>query len=130
MAKKPTVQNEAPAKQSLSQSNLPQGFAAITANADNHNFDDEPTLHGIIRRFDTAKLSDGPRKVCHIEIIDGDHKGERRAVWDSVGLRAIFECAIGDEVYIAFQGFAEPKPGKNPARLYEIGVKHKGGSPM
>jgi hypothetical protein len=67
-----------------------------------------------------AKLPDGPRKVCHIEKPDGS----RAAIWDSVGLRAVFECQIGDEVFIAFQGFAEAKPGKNAARLYEIGVRH------
>lgn len=113
-------------KTKLSKSQLPKGFTAITANAENHDWDAVPTLEGIIRRMDSVDLEDGPRKVMHIEREDG----ERVAVWESSGLRALFECNIGDRVFIAFQGFGEAKKkNHSPPRLFEVGVQ-KNDKPM
>lgn len=115
-------------KTKLAKSSLPAGYRQISATAENHDFDAEPVLEGVIRRIDTAKVPDlntkqlVDKKVMHIEKADG----ERVAVWESGGLRALFECSIGAKVYIHFTGFGEPKTkGHNPPRLYEIGVSEE-----
>jgi hypothetical protein len=80
-------------------------------------------LQGVIKRIDTVDMDDGPRKVMHIERAGEDGEPERVAVWESAGLRALFECNIGQEVYISFQGMGQPKKkGHSPPRLFEVGV--------
>ena len=109
------------AKTKLTKSALPKGYTAISADAENHDWDAEPTLEGIIKRApETVNLADGPRRVLHIEKANGD----RVAVWESTGLRALFECSVGDKVFIAFTGLGVAKNKKHsPPRLFEIGVQ-------
>jgi len=112
----------------LTKSALPKGYTAITADAETHDWDATPTLEGTIKRApETVNLADGPRRVMHIE---RDSDGERVAVWESSGLRALFECSVGDKVFIAFTGLGVAKNKKHsPPRLFEVGVQ-KNDKPM
>ena len=109
-------------KTKLAKSTLPKGYTQISATAENHDWDASPILEGVIKRIDSAKIDNEMRKVMHIE----DAQGDRQAVWESAGLRALFECNVGDRVYVQFTGFGEQKDKKkNPPRLYEIGVQRE-----
>jgi len=109
------------AKTKLTKSTLPKGYTAVTADADSHDWDANATLEGTIKRApEMVPLADGPRRVLHIEKADG----ERVAVWESTGLRALFECSVGDKVYISFTGFGVAKNKKHsPPRLFEVGIQ-------
>lgn len=114
---------------------VPKGFREISAHADSHDWDEEPILIGVIRRIDVARVPSiqnpavqEDRRVMHVETEDehGVLTGEREAVWESGGLRALFECKVGDRVYIEFTGFGEQKDKKkNPPRLYRVGVSEQ-----
>jgi hypothetical protein len=83
-----------------------------------------PVLQGTWGKVRTITVKRGKKmedaKVCDVETEDG----KRYTVWESAGLRALFENADeGTEVYIEFQGFGTAKKGQNAPKLYTVATR-------
>jgi hypothetical protein len=70
--------------------------------------------------FDTGKGKNA-RTVQTAKLETKD--GTVYTLYESSGLRPIFEYEEGTEFAIIFDGMGKAKPGQNAPRLYRIGVK-------
>lgn len=104
---------------------LPKGFTPIARRGQswpNENTRPGDMLVGIIIEFDEIEFSEGRKKrTTQIAKIETE-KGEVFTFWESATSAPLFEYEEGTEVAIIFDGYGEKKKGRNPAKLFRIGV--------
>lgn len=103
---------------------LPKGFEAITGFG--RAWPDEHTkkgdmIRGVMTEFDEFDTGKGKNKrtvrTVKVETDDG-----LLTLYESSGLRALFEYEEGTEIAVIFDGMGKAKPGQNAPRLYRLGV--------
>lgn len=104
---------------------LPKGYDAIGGFGTpwpNDNTQPGDMIQGTLTDFDEFTTGRGKEKrttqTVKIETKDGLF-----TFYESAGSRELFEYEEGTEVAIIFDGMGPKKKGRNPAKLYRIGVK-------
>ena len=104
---------------------LPKGFEAISGfgqawPGDNATVGD--MLTGEITEFDEFETGKGKNKrtVQTMKVEDSD--GRVHTLYESSGLRALFEYEEGTKIAVIFDGMGRAKRGQNAPRLYRLGV--------
>lgn len=103
---------------------LPAGFKRVEGFAQTWDVEAMPVLQGTWGKVRTIEVKRGKKmesaRVCDVETEDG----KRYTVWDSAGLRALFDTADEDtEVYIEYQGLGIAKKGQNAPKLYTVAYR-------
>jgi len=79
-------------------------------------------VQGTVIEFDTIVVQRGKKKddvqLAKLETKDGVF-----TIWESAGLRALFEYEEGVEVAIIFDGMGRAKKGQNAPKLFRLGIK-------
>lgn len=103
---------------------LPKGYEAITGFG--RNWPDEDTksgdmIRGLMTEFDEFETGKGKNKrtvqTVKVETDDG-----LLTLYESSGLRVLFEYEEGTEIAVIYDGKGKAKTGQSPPRLYRIGV--------
>lgn len=105
---------------------LPKGFEAISGFGQSWPGEDATIgdmLVGSITDFDEFETGKGRNKrtVQTMKVEDGD--GRVYTLYESSGLRALFEYEVGTEIAVIFEGMGRAKRGQNAPRLYRLAVK-------
>lgn len=116
-------------KKNASKNALPRGFKAVSGFGESWPGQEPKVgveLQGTITGFDTFKAppKKGEKKGREVGIarIEADD-GKMYSVWESSGLRPLFACEEGAEVYLRFDGMGRAKKGQNAPKLYTVAVK-------
>lgn len=103
---------------------LPKGFEPITGFGRSWPDDDTKPgdmIRGIMTEFDEFTTGTGKNKrevqTVKVETDDG-----LLTLYESSGLRVLFEYEEGTEVAVIYDGMGRAKKGQNAPRLYRIGV--------
>lgn len=108
---------------------LPKGFKAVSKGfAPSWRYLDNPLLVGKILAFSEVESSykdPGTKKykmqkTCVIEQHDGNGPV---TVWESAGVRSLFELKKGAEVAITFNGYIPIKGRKEPMKDFTVATK-------
>jgi hypothetical protein len=105
--------------------NLPDGYKVIER-APNWDVDVDPVIQGVRGEASELTFGRGTKNEYDAEcFVVTDPKLGERAVWRSSGLAQLFEeTEQGDEVYIEFRGYGEPKNADDsPPKLFRCAVK-------
>lgn len=107
---------------------LPKGFTAIGGfgkSWPNDETKNGEAIQGVVVEYDeiTVPRKRGNKtvneKVNNLKLETGD--GTVYTVWESAGLRALFEEDYTDvEVWIRFDGMGRKKRGQNPPKLFTV----------
>lgn len=105
---------------------LPKGFEPISGFGQAWPGEDakpNDSLVGTITEFDEFDTGKGRNKrtVQTMKVEDGE--GRVHTLYESSGLRALFEYEIGTEIAVIFDGMGRAKRGQNAPRLYRLAVK-------
>jgi len=103
---------------------LPAGFSRVEGFAQTWDVEEMPVLQGTWGKVRSIQVKRGKKmedaRVCDVET----DEGKRYTVWDSAGLRALFDTADeGTEVYIAYEGLGTAKKGQNAPKLYTVATR-------
>ena len=103
---------------------LPKGFEPITGFGMGWPNDDTKKgdmIRGVMTDFDEFDTGKGKNKrtvqTVKVETDDG-----LLTLYESSGLRVLFEYEEGTEIAVIFDGMGRAKRGQNAPRLYRIGV--------
>lgn len=104
---------------------LPKGFEPISGFGQAWPNDDTEIgdmLRGTLSDFDEFTTGKGKNKrdVQTVKVEDAD--GRVHTLYESAGLRPLFEFEEGTEVAVIFDGMGRKKKGQNAPRLYRLGV--------
>jgi len=88
------------------------------------------SLHGKVSGIPREVEFKQGRKTVQRNVMEvTDLDGSRFAVWQSAALGELFEAiaamgdaAIGQEVYLCFDGLGKKKPGQNPPKLFTVAI--------
>lgn len=125
-AKKTSSRKAASKVERIAPQGLPKGFEPIAGGGQSWpGKDGKPgdVLHGEIIEFDEFTQGKGKDKRTTQTAKIRTKDGAVFTIYESAGLRAIFEYEEGSEVFIRFLGFGDAKRGQNAPRLYEVGIK-------
>lgn len=104
---------------------LPEGYTAVAGFGDSWpgtNPEVGATLIGEIVGYDEVEVRRG-RKIEETNTMRvEDEDGKVWTVWESAGLRPLFEYEEGTHICIIFTGMGKAKKGQNAPKLYNIGV--------
>jgi len=111
-------------KRASAQNGLPSGFTRVEGFAQTWDVEAMPVLIGTWGKARNIQVKHGKKmedaRVCDVETDDG----KRFTVWDSAGLRALFDTIQeGTEVYIAYDGLGVAKKGQNAPKLYTVATR-------
>lgn len=103
---------------------LPKGYEAITGFADSWPNEDTKVgdmIEGTLSDFDEVKTKNRkePTQVCTLTT----KEGKAYRLWESAGLRPLFEYEEGTKAAVIYDGLGPKQRGKNPMKLFRIGVK-------
>ncbi len=131
-AAKSTAKKGAAPKRETHRAQLPEGFEAIEGSfAPSWDFDEMPVIQGEVTRLEYVETGVG-RDRRTVRVMDiKTPSGERFAVWESAGLRPLFDRAgKGAIVAAAYTGEVEVKGRKQPMHGFQVGIKQEGGEPL
>jgi len=114
----------AKAKAKAAANGLPAGFKRVDGFAQTWDVETMPLLQGTWGKVRTIQVKRGKKmeeaRVCDVETDDG----KRYTVWDSAGLRGLFDAADeGTEVFIQYEGLGVAKKGQNAPKLYTVAYR-------
>lgn len=103
---------------------VPKGMKALSGSfAPTWDPDKVNPLQGTFGEPKTVPLKQGNKTVDRRCVEFTTNKGERFTVWESAGLKTMFEdVEPGTEVYIRFDGYGEAKKGQNAPKLFTVAV--------
>ena len=104
---------------------LPKGFEAISGFGQAWPNDDTEVgslLTGEITEFDEFDTGTGKNKRTVQTMKVEDANGRVHTLYESSGLRALFEYEVGTRIAVIFDGMGRAKRGQNAPRLYRLGV--------
>ena len=113
-------------KASQSSGSLPAGFKPITSERGiPWDLEKMPELVGTWLGVRTIQVKRGRKtegqNVATVRTADGTVY----TVWESAMLVPLFEQAVADEseVAIVYKGLGKAKPGQNPPKIFEVGIR-------
>lgn len=105
--------------------NVPKGYKAISSLPKSWPTEDTPigdVVQGVILSYDEFEAGTGKnrrtQRTAKIETDEGIVQ-----IYESAGLKALFEYEEGTHCYIVYQGRGTAKKGRNPAKLFDVFVK-------
>src|SRR5690554_6246769 len=105
---------------------LPEGFKPITSERGiPWDLEKMPTLVGTWLGVRTIQVKRGRKtedqNVATVRTADGTVY----TVWETAMLAPLFEQAVADEseVAIVYKGLGKAKPGQNPPKIFEVGIR-------
>ncbi len=104
---------------------LPKGFQAISGFGQSWPNDDTKKgdmIVGAIIEFDEVDVKRGKKTETVQNMKLESKEGVVYTLWESAGLRPLFDYEEGSEVAIIFDGMGKAKAGQNAPRLYRLGV--------
>ena len=105
---------------------LPKGYEAISGFGQSWPSDDTKAgdmIEGTITEFDEVDVKRGKKTTTVQNMKVETKEGQVHTLWESAGLRPLFEYEEGTIICVIFLGMGKAKRGQNPPRLYTLGVK-------